>query len=122
MLNSGNLLKTGAASIHTIPEEYSKFGEKNMEYKITYEITEIIELYEVNEIFIYDCIEREWIIPIDINKKLLDREDVARLLLIKDLKEDFGVNNESIPIILHLIDELRWSQAQFKHCIENLKK
>jgi hypothetical protein len=93
-----------------------------MEYKITYEITEIIELYEVNEIFVYDCIEREWIIPVDINKKLLDREDIARLLLIRDLKEDFGANDESIPIILHLIDQLHWSQAQIKHYIEKLEK
>lgn len=93
-----------------------------MAYKITYEITEIIELYEVNEIFIYDCIEREWIIPIDTKRKLLDGEDIARLLLIKDLKEDFGVNDESIPIILHLIDQLHWSQAQIKHYLKNLEK
>jgi hypothetical protein len=93
-----------------------------MEYKITYEITEIIELYKVNEFFIYDCIEREWIIPIDTRKKLLDREDIARILLIRDLKEDFGVNNESIPIILHLIDQLHWSQVQLKHYIEKTVK
>lgn len=93
-----------------------------MSYKITFEITEIIGLYEVDEIFIFDCIEREWITPIDNQKKLLDREDIARILLIRDLKEKFGVNDEAIPIILHLIDQLHWSQAQIKHYIEILEK
>jgi hypothetical protein len=89
-----------------------------MTYKTTYEITEIIELYEINEIFIFNCIEMEWIIPIDADKKLLDNEDVARILLIRDLKEDFGVNDESVPIILHLIDQLNWSRNQFRNFIE----
>jgi len=93
-----------------------------MLYKTTYEITEVIELYQVQEIFIYDCIEREWIIPVDTQKKSFDMEDITRILLIRDLKEDFGVNDESIPIILHLIDQLNWSQAQIKHYIEVLEK
>ena len=93
-----------------------------MACKITYEITEIIQLYEVDEIFICDCIEREWISPIDKQKKFLDEEDIARILLIRDLKEDFGVNDEAVPIILHLIDQLNWSRAQIKHYIEILKK
>jgi len=87
---------------------------------MVYEITEIIELYGVQEVFIYDCIEREWIIPLDTEKKTLDKEDLARILLIKDLKEDFGVNDESIPIILHLLDQLRWSQIQIKNYLKNL--
>lgn len=36
-----------------------------MSYQMTYEVTEVIELYQVNEFFIYDCIEKGWIIPID---------------------------------------------------------
>ncbi len=89
--------------------------------KATYEITEIIELYEVNEFFISDCIGKNWIIPIDSKGKILDKEDIARILLIKDLKEDFGANDESIPIILHLVDQLHWSQMQIKHYMELLE-
>lgn len=92
-----------------------------MSYQMTYEVTEVIELYQVNEFFIYDCIEKGWIIPIDRQKKRLDREDIARMLLIKDLKEDFGVNDESIPIILHLLDQLHWSRAQYKHYLQKIK-
>lgn len=93
-----------------------------MTCKITYEITEIIEIYQVDEYFICDCIEREWITPADKQKKLLDEEDIARILLIRDLKEDFGVNDEAVPVILHLIDQLNWSRAQIKHYIEILEK
>ena len=114
-------LKHGAAVIPTIPEKLNEPGGINMEYKITYEITEIIDLYKLNKLLIYECIEREWVMPVDTNKKLLDKEDIARLFLIKDLKEDFGVNDESIPIILYLIDQLQWSQSQIKYYLENLE-
>ncbi len=86
-----------------------------MKEKNIYEITEITELYQLNEIFIYECIEREWIIPSNTEETRLDQEDIARILLIKDLKEEFGVNDESIPIILHLIDQIYWLKSRLAH-------
>ncbi|MGH6795223.1 MAG: chaperone modulator CbpM [Methylocella sp.] len=32
--------------------------------------------------------------------------DVARARLIQDLKTDFGVNDEGVDVILHLMDQL----------------
>ncbi|MBK7058392.1 MAG: hypothetical protein IPH52_25755 [Leptospiraceae bacterium] len=55
-------------------------------------------------------------------KKTLDKEDLDRILLIQDLKQEFGANDESIPIILHLIDQLRWTQTQIKHYIDLLNQ
>ena len=89
-----------------------------MKDKNIYKITEIMELYEINEVFIYECLEREWIVPSDAENRRLDEEDVARILLIKDLKEVFGVNDESIPVILHLIDEIHWLKSRLAHYIE----
>ncbi len=91
-----------------------------MEDKNIYEITKIIELYQLNEIFIYECIEREWIIPSDTEKIRLDQEDIARILLIRDLKGEFGVNDESIPIILHLIDQIHWLKSRLSHYMESI--
>jgi chaperone modulatory protein CbpM len=38
--------------------------------------------------------------------------DLARAQLIRDLREDLGVNDEGVAVILHLLDQmhgLRWS-------------
>lgn len=51
-------------------------------------------------------IEEEWISPINCEEPILDDEDVARIRLIWELREDFGVNEEAMPIILNLIDQL----------------
>lgn len=52
-------------------------------------------------------IEAEWLVPIA-TKRRLDFSDaeLARVRLIQDLKADFGVNDEGISIILHLLDQL----------------
>lgn len=92
-----------------------------MKDKNIYEIIEVIELYKINEIFIYNCIEREWITPCDAEALHLDKEDIARILLIKDLKEIFGVNDESIPIILHLIDQIHWLKSRLTHYMESME-
>jgi hypothetical protein len=43
---------------------------------------------------------------------LTDR-DVARARLIQDLETDFGVNNEGIDIILHLVDQFHGMRPVF---------
>ena len=91
-----------------------------MTEKNFFEISEIIESYELSEVFIYKCVEEKWIIPYDIDNIFFDEEDISRILLIKDLKKDFGVNDESVPIILHLIDQLHWMQAHVKYCINRI--
>ncbi|MBN2400973.1 MAG: hypothetical protein JXN64_01095 [Spirochaetes bacterium] len=82
------------------------------------EIKEIIRSYELSETFIIECIRSKWIIPCDCEKNLLDEEDVARLMLIRDLKRDFGVNDESIPIILHLVDQMYALQTRMKQKVK----
>lgn len=47
-----------------------------------------------------------WIIPADREHEVFDEEDVARARLILELQQDFGVNDEAIPVILHLVDQL----------------
>ncbi len=85
-------------------------------------ITEINRDYKLSETFVIECIESKWIIPCDCEHNMLDEEDVARLLLIRDLKEEFGVNDESVPIILHLIDQIHSLQAQVRHFLDPDRK
>lgn len=52
-------------------------------------------------------IEAEWLAPVTGQKALLFSEaDLARARLIQDLRLDFGVNDEGIAIVLHLLDQL----------------
>ena len=52
-------------------------------------------------------VEAEWLVPVISRKKFVFSEaDLARAQLIQDLKMDFGVNDEGITIILHLLDQL----------------
>lgn len=73
---------------------------------ITFQISEAATQcrLEVEEILHFiDC---DWIIPVDRKKLLFDEDDIARIHLIAELKVKLGVNNEGVPIILHLIDQL----------------
>ena len=92
---------------------------KNDEY--IYNITEVKELYELNEEFICSCIDSEWITPHDCNERLLDKEDIGRIFLIKDLKEIFEVNDEAIPVILHLIDQIHWLKSRLAHYMKSME-
>ena len=52
-------------------------------------------------------IEEEWLIPSGSSVELTFSEiDVARVHLIRDLQADFGVNDEGVGVILHLVDQL----------------
>ena len=53
-----------------------------------------------------EFINEEWITPLDPMNLIFDEDDVIRIQLITELKEHLGVNDEAIPIILHLVDQL----------------
>ena len=52
-------------------------------------------------------IEEEWLIPSETAGEMtLSDADLARAHLIRDLKEDLGVNDEGVGVILHLVDQV----------------
>ena len=52
-------------------------------------------------------LEQQWLIPGQTSAEMTFSDtDVARAHLIRDLKGDFGVNDEGVDIILHLVDQL----------------
>jgi len=52
-------------------------------------------------------LEQQWIIPEQTSAGMnFSDMDVARARLIQDLKTDFGVNDEGVEVILHLVDQL----------------
>lgn len=74
--------------------------------KTYYKITEITDRYGFSKTFIVECIRKEWIFPYNPEEELLDEEDVARVRLISQLRDNFEVNDAAVPIILSLIDQI----------------
>jgi chaperone modulatory protein CbpM len=53
-------------------------------------------------------LEQRWLIPEQTSAGMnFSDMDVARARLIQDLKTDFGVNDEGVDVILHLMDQLQ---------------
>jgi chaperone modulatory protein CbpM len=52
-------------------------------------------------------LEQHWLIPEQTSTgSNFSDMDVARARLIRDLKDDFGVNDAGVDVILHLLDQL----------------
>lgn len=79
-------------------------------------LIEVSNLTGLEVDLITDWIFKEWLSPTEIES--FDQEDVSRLHLINELQSDFGVNEEAIPLILHLIDRLCYVQDQFRQMKE----
>ncbi|MFC3057517.1 chaperone modulator CbpM [Paenirhodobacter populi] len=53
------------------------------------------------------CVTRSWVRPRRSQQGVVyDDTDLARLRLIVELTEDMAVNDEAVPLILNLIDEV----------------
>lgn len=52
-------------------------------------------------------VEQEWLLPARTASGMqLSDADAARAIFIRDLRSDFGVNDESVGIVLHLVDQV----------------
>ncbi len=52
-------------------------------------------------------IERNWVLPvIEKDRYFFDQTDVARVRLIVELHQDLGVNDEAMPVVLRLLDQI----------------
>ena len=80
----------------------------------TFKIEEAAEAIGIGETVLVRYIEREWVIPADPEAQRLDQLDLARAQLIHELLTDFGSNEESISVILHLLDQIKCLRSQLE--------
>lgn len=83
-----------------------------MKELIKVKIEEASRLCGLSSDMIIHYIEEEWVLPLEEN--FFDEEDITRIKLIYDLQEELGVNEESVPIILHLIDQIISMQTRLR--------
>ena len=63
-------------------------------------------------------IQEGWLVPHQEGESRLSEVDLARAQLIHDLKHDLGVNDEGIPLILDLIDQLHGLRRVMRELLE----
>jgi chaperone modulatory protein CbpM len=67
-------------------------------------------------------LEQRWLIPDQTSAGMNFSEmDVARANLIRNLKADFGVNDEGVEVILHLVDQLHGLRRALAHLNRDLQ-
>lgn len=70
-------------------------------------LEEIIAEVEVSDSEVSEWITEHWVLPIEEDGLLLfDEADLARVKLIVELRRDLEVNDEAIPVVLRLLDQV----------------
>ena len=63
-----------------------------------------------------------WLVPPQTEPELMFSDvDLARAQLIRDLREDLGVNDERIAVILHLVDQMHGLRRSMRDLIDEMR-
>ena len=64
-----------------------------------------------------------WLVPPQTEPELMFSDvDLARAQLIRDLREDLGVNDEGISVVLHLIDQMHGLRRTMRDLLDELRE
>ena len=67
-------------------------------------------------------IQEEWLIPGESAGELTFSDaDIARAQLIRDLKNDLGVNNEGVGVILSLVDQVHGLRRVLTEVLQSVR-
>jgi chaperone modulatory protein CbpM len=68
-------------------------------------------------------LEQEWLIPEQTAAGMsFSEKDVARARFIQNLKAEFGINDEGIDVVLHLVDQLHGLRRALAELQEELRR
>jgi len=63
-----------------------------------------------------------WLIPPQSDPELAFSDvDLARAQLIRDLREDLGVNDEGISVVLHLLDQVHGLRRSMQELLDAMR-
>ena len=63
-----------------------------------------------------------WLVPPQTEPELMFSDiDLARAQLIRDLREDFGVNDEGVSVILHLVDQMHGLRRSMEGLLNEMR-
>jgi chaperone modulatory protein CbpM len=84
-------------------------------------IQEFITRVRVDRELVQSWVLEGWLLPNPGTGDGFSELDVARGCLIRDLKMDFGVNDEGITLILHLLDQMHGLRRSFEQLAKELR-
>jgi len=68
-------------------------------------------------------IQEEWLIPSGTaNEVAFSEMDLARAKLIRDLKNDLGVNDEGVGVILNLLDQMHGLRRALAELLQSARE
>ncbi len=68
-------------------------------------------------------IEEEWLIPArEADELAFTDMDLARVNLIRDLKDKMGVNDEGLDVVLHLVDQMHALRRALAAALESARE
>jgi chaperone modulatory protein CbpM len=63
-----------------------------------------------------------WLVPPQTEPELMFSDvDLARAQLIRDLREDLGVNDEGVSVILHLLDQMHGLRRTMRDLVDEMR-
>ncbi len=93
-----------------------------MKILMRYSLEELVNCCGVESELILQFISHQWIKPVDSERMIFDEEDLARIRLIYELQKMMGVNDEGIPVVLHLVDQLNRLHMEVRSRVTSLTK
>lgn len=87
-------------------------------------LAEVVATTELREADIVAWVEQQWVLPVEEEGRwIFDDADVARVSLIAELRDDLDVNDEAMPVVLKLLDQvysLRAAIGEIQEAIQGL--
>lgn len=77
---------------------------------------DVVGNFRIDRVELSGWIEQQWVRPLRQGEGWhFDDGDVARLQLICELKREMAVNDEAMPLVLELLDQLYATRATLDH-------
>jgi chaperone modulatory protein CbpM len=85
------------------------------------ETREFLTVVQMDAEMLEQWLQAGWLLPEQEDRTLRFSEiDLARAQLIRDLQQDLGVNNEGIPVILDLLDQLHGLRRALREVLSTI--
>jgi chaperone modulatory protein CbpM len=84
-------------------------------------VDEFVVKIHIERRIVESWIAAGWLMPQRDPELAFSDVDLARAQLIRELKEDFGVNDEGISLILHLLDQVHGLRRSMRELLEQMR-